>query len=131
MQLTEGIGGRSKASIPVGEVGIYKISDARHTALAAVGNINPREFADMRATADRLGPLAGATGGGVRWMVDGLPSLRRVRPGRVASGNGWFGIVANRDYRVASVREVPLLPAIAMLILALGAVMLAWQREGR
>ncbi len=131
LRLEEGSGGRSRATIAVEQAGVYRISDARRTTLAAVGDLNPLEFADMRATADRLAPAATATGGGVLWAADGLPSLRRVRPGRVAAGEGWLGLVANRVHRVVSLREAPLLPAVALLVLALGALMLAWRREGR
>jgi hypothetical protein len=129
--LKAGTAGRSKATLAIDEVGVYKLTDGRHSALAAVGNLNPREFADMRATADRLKPAIEASGGGVSWLQDGLPNLRRVRAGRRAAGGDWLGIVANRDYRVTSVREVPLLPGLAMLLLGLGALMLAWRREGR
>ncbi len=131
LTLKQGPGGRAKATIEIDEVGVYKLTDRRHSALTAVGNLNPLEFADMRATADRLKPVIAASGGGVHWLQDGAPSLRRVRAGRVSAGNGWLGIVANRDYRVTSVREVPLLPGLAMLFLGLGALMLAWRREGQ
>ena len=79
----------------------------------------------------RLRPLSDATGGGVFWRDDGLPELRRVRSGRMTAGRGWLGLVENRDYKVVSVREAPLLPALAVLFLGLGALLLAWRREGR
>jgi hypothetical protein len=129
--LKEGIGGRAKALVPVGETGIYRVRDRRHTTLAAVGKLNPREFADMRTTAARLKPLAAATGGGVFWSEDGLPEIRRVRPGRLTASRSWLGLVENRDYKVTSVREAPLLPALAVLLVGLGALLLAWRREGR
>jgi hypothetical protein len=131
LTLKPGPGGRAKATVAIDEVGVYKLTDGQHSALAAVGNLNPREFADMRATADRLKPVIAASGGGIHWLQDGPPSLRRVRAGRMSAGGDWLGIVANRDYRVTSVREVPLLPGLAMLFLGLGALMLAWRREGQ
>ena len=131
LTLKPGPGGRAKATVAIDEVGVYKLTDGRHSALAAVGNLNPREFADMRATADRLKPVIAASGGGIHWLQDGPPNLRRVRAGRMSAGGDWLGIVANRDYRVTSVREVPLLPGLAMLFLGLGALMLAWRREGQ
>jgi hypothetical protein len=72
----------------------------------------------------------------VYWLVDGraeagLPELRRVRPDRRAAGDTWLGLRANGDYRVTGVQQVPLLPALLMLILALGGLLLAWHREGR
>ncbi len=129
--LDTGSGGRARATLPVEEVGLYRVSDGERTALVAVGSLNPVEFADMRTTARRLEEPVRASGGGIGWLEDGLPSFRRVRAGRNAAGNGWFGLVANRDYRVVSIVEAPLLPAVAVLILGLGALMLAWRREGR
>lgn len=129
--LQEGVGGRSMATIPAREIGIYRISDGKRSALAAVGNLNPLEFADMRATHERLQPLATATGGGIAWLQDGMPELRRVRAERRTAGRNWFGLVENRQFRVTRVRELPLLPGLVLLFLGLGALMFAWRREGR
>ena len=43
----------------------------------------------------------------------------------------WMGVVANCDFQVVSVRETSMLPALLVLLLGLGALMLAWRREGR
>jgi len=98
---------------------------------AIAGTLNPLEFADVRASASRLAPLVRARGGKVAWIADGsLPEVRRVRPGRDFSGRGWIGLKANRDYIVKGVREISLLPAIGVLLLGLGGLMIAWRREG-
>ena len=131
VELAEEGGGRARATLLPEEMGLYRVSDGERTALAAVASPNPVEFADMRGTADRLAGIAARTGGGVAWLADGLPSFRRVRPDRLASGTGWMGLVANRDYRVTSITEVPLLPPLAVLLLGVGVLMLAWRREGR
>jgi hypothetical protein len=129
--LEAGAGGRSRALVPVSETGIYQITDSRHTALAAVGNLNPLEFMDMRTTEARFAALSAATGGGIHWIEDGLPELRRVRTGRLTSGRGWLGLVENRNYTVNSVREIPLLPGLLVLVLALATLLAAWRSEGR
>ncbi len=131
VELAEEGGGRARATLLPEEMGLYRVSDGERTALAAVASPNPVEFADMRGTADRLAGIAARTGGGIAWLADGLPSFRRVRPDRLASGTGWMGLVANRDYRVTSITEVPLLPPLAVLLLGVGVLMLAWRREGR
>ncbi len=131
VELVEEGGGRARAILAPDEMGLYRVSDGERTALAAVASPNPVEFADMRTTADRLSAIAARTGGGIVWLADGLPSFRRVRPDRLASGSGWMGLVANRDYRVTSITEVPLLPPLAVLLLGVGVLMLAWRREGR
>ena len=129
--LKEDGGGRARATVIAEEMGLYRVGDGERTAMAAVISPNPVEFADMRTTADRLSGIAARTGGGIAWLADGLPAFRRVRPERLAAGPGWMGLVANRDYRVASITEIPILPPLAVLILGIGALMLAWRKEGR
>ena len=68
---------------------------------------------------------------GVAWLGEGMPELRRVHEGRRTSGRGWMGVVENREFTVTGVREVPLLPGLALLLVGVGALMLAWRREGR
>ena len=129
--LTDEGGGRARATVVPEEIGLYRVTDGERTALTAVRSANPIEFADMRTTDEKLSGIAGRTGGGIAWLADGFPSFRRVRPDRVASGPGWMGLVANRDYRVTSIAEIPFLPPLAVLLLGVGALMLAWRREGR
>ncbi|MBK19500.1 MAG: hypothetical protein CMM52_11760 [Rhodospirillaceae bacterium] len=129
--LMPGIGGRAKALISVSETGIYKVTDRNRTALAAVGNLNPLEFSDMRTTGEKFRALSEATGGGIIWMADGAPDLRRVKRERASAGRDWFGLVDNQNFTVKSVREVPLLPGLVILLLALGTLLMAWRAEGR
>jgi hypothetical protein len=112
-------------------MGLYRVSDGARTALAAAGPLNPIEFADVRATPGKLAPLASASGGGVFWLVNGVPELRRVAAGRMTAGRDWIGLRENADYVVAGFTETPLLPAIAALLLAIGTLIAAWRREGR
>jgi hypothetical protein len=73
-----------------------------------------------------------ATAGGMFWIGPGtLPDLRRVAPERNASGHNWLGLRANGDYIVTGVKELPLLPGVLALLLALGTFVAAWRREGR
>ncbi|NKB19498.1 MAG: hypothetical protein GKS01_03035 [Alphaproteobacteria bacterium] len=129
--LTPGIGGRATILVPVAETGIYKVTDGNRTALAAVGNLNPLEFADMRTTDQRFRLLSKATGGGIVWMEDGVPNLRRVKPERASAGRDWLGLLDNQNFTIKSVREVPLLPGFIVLLLALGTLLMAWRAEGR
>ncbi|MCH7887749.1 MAG: hypothetical protein IIA00_00545 [Proteobacteria bacterium] len=124
--------GRATAAITVDEPGIYRVSDGRLSAIGAVGEVNPLEFADLRASAETLEPLARATGGAVAWLADGAaPSVRMVRPGRDTAGRGWIGLKANQDYVVAGIRQAPLMPTWLVLLLSLGGLLLAWRAEGR
>jgi hypothetical protein len=80
-----------------------------------------------------------ATGGGVTWLSDnGPPDLRRTRTGRALADNPtdagssrWLAFQRNDASAIRGVHEVPLLPALALL-LVIGAVLVgAWRREGR
>jgi len=130
--LTPDSGGRSSATVPIDESGLYRLTDGTRTALAAAGALNPIEFSDVRATDEKLGPAVAKTGGGLFWIGDGrLPEIRRVDPDRSASGRDWLGLRANGDYVVTGVHEMPLLPGVIALLLALGTFIAAWRREGR
>ncbi len=137
LEMTEDKTGRASATVVASEPGIYRVTDGDRTALAVVGAVNPPELADVRSTGDKLAPVAKETGGGIQWISDteggvrpGI-DIRRTRPDRAQSGDGWIGLRANGDFVVTGVSEVPLLPVAAVLALALGALLLAWRREGR
>ncbi len=131
LTLTPQPGGRSTGVLTVTQMGLYRVSDGTRTALAAAGPLNPIEFADVRATPDKLAPIVSASGGGIFWIADGVPEIRRVAAGRATAGSGWLGLRENDDYTVAGFTETPLLPGIAALLLAIGALIAAWRREGR
>jgi len=120
-----------RGSAKADELGLYRVSDGKLSAVAAAGPLNPREVADMRATDAVLAPVAEKSGGAVRWLSDGLPEIRRVERGRRMAGEGWMGIARNDASRVTSVDQTPLFPAWAALILLLGTLLLAWRQEGR
>ena len=125
-------GGRSTATLAVSESGLYRVTDGKRTALAAAGALNPIELADVRTTATKVAADVAATGGGIHWVGPGpVPEVRRVRPDDSATGHDWMGFRANVDYVVTGVKETPLLPGVLALALALGALILAWRREGR
>jgi hypothetical protein len=132
LTLTPAGGGRSTGTMAISQMGLYRVSDGNRTALAAAGPLNPVELADVRATPEKLEPLARATGGSVFWAGDGtIPQIRRVSPGRAAAGYNWMGLRENGDYRVTGFSEMPLVPALAALLLAIGLLLAAWRREGR
>src|SRR6202049_5135715 len=107
LALTPDSGGRSTGSLAIAQMGLYRVSDGSHTALAAAGPLNPVEFADVRATPEKLGPVSHASGGGVFWIGNGaIPEIRRVSAGRGAPGQHWMGFRANGDYVVTRFREL-------------------------
>ncbi len=125
-------GGRARATIAASDPGLYRVNDFIRVTVVAQGAVNPREFADVRTSEAILSPFVEETGGGLVWLADaGVPDLRRTRPGLTSRGRGWIGLQSNNAYFVTGIRQVPLLPPLALLLLLLGGLMLAWYREGR
>ena len=120
-----------RAAADADELGLYRLTDGKLTAVAAAGPLNPKEVADMRATDAILDAPAQATGGSVHWLVDGLPGIRRVTPNSRTFGSDWIGLRANGAYRVTSVEQQALLPPWLALVLLVGAVLFGWRMEGR
>ncbi len=75
VELEETRPGLYTASLPVDQPGLYRISDGINLAMAAVGALNPLEFADVRTSEAKAAVLAGATGGSVSWLSDGVPDI--------------------------------------------------------
>jgi len=123
--------GVATGRLTVNQDGLWRVADGKHVALAASGSLAPIELAELRATAEKLAPVAAANGGGISWIVDGLPDIRRVEPGSTSAGSHWIGMRANHDRVVTALRDSPLIPAPLLLLLGLGGLVLAWWREGR
>ena len=130
--LTADDSGRATGAIPAEEDGLYRVTDGTRTAFAASGDLNPVEMADLRSSETAMEPLAEASGGGIYRLAEGgLPQIRRVRADRDTAGSSWLGLKANEDHIVTGVDQLPLLPAILLLMLGLGMTVTAWWREGR
>jgi hypothetical protein len=123
--------GKAAASLAAPAPGVWQVSDGTHLAFAAVGLDNPLEYADLRASADRMRSLVTASGGGVAWLGNGVPELRRVAEGQTSSGPGWVGLVRRGAHLVTGVQTVPLLPPFVALPILIGLVLAAWRREAR
>ncbi len=137
LNLAEISPGRATAALPATTPGVWQAGDGSRTAYAAAGAANPLEFADLRATATLLHPLARASGGGVRFIGTGtraappdVPELRRTEPDRAAAGGSWIGLERRHDHVVTGIAALTLLPAWFALPLMLGLLVLAWRREG-
>ena len=131
LPLTKAEPGIWRATAKAGELGLYRATDGILSAVTAAGPLNPKEVADMRASADVLQPVADASGGSVHWLEDGVPEVRRVDSGDTASGSNWIGLNNNGAYRVTALEQQKLLPQWLALLLIVGALLLAWRLEGR
>ncbi len=131
LPLTEVAPGRWQGRFTGRENGLYRLKDDALETVIALGPAAPREFEDAIATGAVLAPLVEAKRGGVLRIEDGLPTIRRVREGRVAAGRGWIGITPRNASVTTDIRLTPLAPALLFLLLAAGLTLLAWRREGR
>ncbi|MGD1933719.1 MAG: hypothetical protein ACFB0Z_04280 [Candidatus Phaeomarinobacter sp.] len=132
VDLTEEGPGLFTARLEIDQMGLYRLDDGTQTAITAAGPLNPKEFADVRVTEDHVSDLVSETKGSTRYLEETeVPSIRRIRPGRDAAGSSWIGLNANSEYAVRAVSEHTLIRPEFALLIALGAFMLAWRREGQ
>ena len=127
--------GHYQTSLPAPQLGLYRATSGKLSAVTLRGPTHPREYLDLRATADKVQPLATATLGGVfRLGADGtpdMPRLQRVGDRGNASGSDWFGLRERGAYAVRATESTTLLPGVVGMLLACAFMMLAWRREGR
>jgi hypothetical protein len=124
--------GHATLSLPSPEPGLWRVNDGTRTAYAASDLADPPEWADLRATATKAGPLIAATDGSAHWLLrGGVPALRLVAAGNVSGGANWIGLRRNDAHVTTGIALTPLLPGWAALPLLLGVLLIAWRREGR
>ncbi|MHB8269909.1 hypothetical protein [Bradyrhizobium sp.] len=124
-----------RSAIPADELGLWQATDGTLKALINVGPINPKEFSEVTSTTELLKPLAQATGGDARRIVDGssidLPRIIPVRASSVFRGDGWMGVKMRDASVVRGVGVLPIFAGLIGLLLLLGAFAATWLREGR
>jgi len=132
LDLRQAAPGLGHAVVDVEKPGLYRFDDGTLRTVAAVGNPDPLEFSDVRATETKLKPLVEASAGTVIWLSDQPdPEVRPVRPGRIAGGSDWLGLRRNEGYTVTGINQIPLLPGLLVALAFLIALGSAWWREGR
>ncbi len=131
LPLDEVAPGRFQAVYDAPEPGLYRLVEGDLETVTALGPAAPREFENTIASADPLGDVVRATGGGILSLSDGVPALREVRPGRTAAGRGWIGITPRDAAITTNLTVSPLIAAWLFLLLVAGLTLLAWLREGR
>jgi hypothetical protein len=124
-----------RSAMPADELGLWQATDGTLKALINVGPINPKEFSEVTSTTDLLKPLAQATGGDARRIVDGsgidLPRIVPVRASSIFRGDGWMGVKMRDASVVRGVGVLPIFAGLIGLLLLLGAFAATWLREGR
>ena len=122
-----------RAEIDAGEIGLYRLSDGEHTALANVGPLNPKELRDLIATEDKVADLVADTGGGTvrASAASDLPRITMLSDVRRWAGRDWIALKRTDAYVVHGIRSIPLLAGILGLALLLAGLAATWYREGR
>ncbi len=124
-----------RSATPADELGLWQATDGTLKALINVGPINPKEFSEVTSTTELLKPLAQATGGDARRIVDGsgidLPRIVPVRASGIFRGDGWMGVKMRDASVVRGVGVLPIFAGLIGLLLLLGAFAATWLREGR
>src|SRR6202047_3369784 len=127
--------GTWRTTIPASELGLWQATDGTLKALINVGPTNPKEFSEVPSTTEMLKPLAQATGGDARRVVDGssidLPRIVPVRASGVFRGDGWLGVKMRDASVVKGVGVLPLFAGLIGLLVLLGAFAATWVRGGR
>ena len=116
--------------------GVYRLKSGELRAVAHVGQLNSKELSTLNATAELLQPILSETGGGAFWTgakADDikLPRIAMLRSGRLMHGSDWMGFKQRDAYVTRGVRLIPLFSGLLALAVLLGALSLAWFREGR
>ena len=124
-----------RAGVTANELGLWRATDGKLTALTNVGPANPREFAQVTSTIDVLSPLTNATGGDSRRLADGtsldVPRVVPVRTSSTFKGDDWIGLKMRDQSVVRGIGVLPVFTGLIGLLLLVGSLALTWAREGR
>lgn len=128
--------GHFQAVLPAKELGLYRAVSGKLSAVTLRGPTHPREYLDLKATADKIQPLVTETLGGVfKLGADGTPNVPRMQRvgdrGNAAEPPNWFGLRQRNAYAVRQTESTTLLPGVVGMLLACVFMLLAWRREGR
>ncbi len=135
LDLTPDKPGEWHTSVTANELGLWRATDGKLTALANVGPANPREFSEVTSTTDVLHDLAKATGGDARRLADGnnlkVPRVVAVRTSTTYQGEDWVGLKMRDLSVVRGIGVLPIFAGLIGLLLLIGSLAATWAREGR
>ena len=125
-----------KAVTQANELGLWRATDGKLTALVNVGPANPREYAEVTSSTNVLTPLTGATGGDTRRIADAsgnlsIPRILAVRSSDTYKGDDWLGLKMRDASVVRGIGVLPLFAGLLGLLLLIGSLAATWMREGR
>jgi hypothetical protein len=124
-----------RLTIAADELGLWRATDGKLTALTNVGPANPREFTEVTSTTEVLRDLVNATGGDVRRLAEtatvSLPRVIAVRSSDTFKGDDWIGLKIRDASVVRGIGVLPVFVGLLGLLLLVGSLAATWLREGR
>jgi hypothetical protein len=124
-----------RSEVTTNELGLWRATDSKLTALANVGPANPREFAQVTSTTEVLQALTNATGGDARRLANGdsleVPRVVPVRTSTTFKGEDWIGLKMRDVSVVRGIGVLPIFAGLIGLLLLVGSLAATWAREGR
>src|SRR5712671_2915760 len=135
LTLEQGEPGVWRRAVDANELGLWRATDGKLTALVNVGPANPREFSEVTSTTDVIAPLANATGGDSRRVTDAsginMPRIVAVRSSDTYKGEDWLGVKMRDASVVRGIGVLPMFAGLLGLLLLIGSLAATWAREGR
>ncbi|MBY0532127.1 MAG: hypothetical protein K2P86_09170 [Xanthobacteraceae bacterium] len=123
-----------RGAIKAEELGLWRATDGKLTALVNLGPLNPREYLEVTSTRDVMLPLANGTAGGVLRLADlsgGAPRIAQIRSAERFAGPDWIGIKMRDASVVRGLGLFPLFAGLSGLLILMAGIAAAWTREGR
>src|SRR5476651_690265 len=124
-----------RSTLTANELGLWRATDGKLTALANAGPANPREFAEVTSTTEVLRALSNATGGDARRLADGnnldVPRVVPVRTSTTFKGDDWIGLKMREVSVVRGIGVLPIFAGLIGLLLLVGSLAATWARKGR
>ncbi len=124
-----------KAVTPANELGLWRATDGKLTALVNVGPANPREYAEVTSATNVLAPLTQATGGDTRRIADAsgnltIPRILAVRSTDAYKGEDWLGLKMRDASVVRGIGVLPMFAGLLGLLLLIGSLAATWTQGG-
>jgi hypothetical protein len=133
--LQSGEPGMWRGVVRANELGLWRATDGKLSALINVGPANPREFTEVTSTTEVLSPLASATGGAALRLTEGtelaMPRVVAMRSSDTYRGNDWIGLKLREASVVRGIGVLPVFAGLLGLLLLVGSLAATWAREGR
>ncbi len=124
-----------RKTVDANELGLWRATDGKLTALVNLGPANPREFSEVTSTTTTMAPLTNATGGDARRVGASsginMPRVVAVRSSDTYKGDDWIGLKLHEASVVRGIGVLPMFAGLLGLLLLVGSLAATWAREGR